>query len=163
VEASRSITSGLPADLTVESGHHQIIAPVIAQDDTTALIESGASLVLDGGITLASGVALTKIGDGELSAAFVSGGSLDVEAGIMRIFANNSATNTLSELTIADGATLVLSSSDLIPAATADAVLSARGSNTLAVPEPSSFSLLIIAGMALPWSRRKSANGRENS
>ena len=98
--------SGSLADLTVLSGHHRIAAPVIAQDDPTAYIASGASLFLEDGITLAAGKTLTKTGEGELSAAFVSGGALNIEAGVTLILPESGAGVTTSTVTVGTDGTL---------------------------------------------------------
>jgi fibronectin-binding autotransporter adhesin len=98
--------TGSPADITVESGHHRIAVPVSALDDTTALIVGGASLSLTEGITLAAGKTLTATGDGELSAAFVSGGMLNIEAGVTRILPDIGTDFTTSSVTVGANGTL---------------------------------------------------------
>ena len=116
-------------------------------------------MALTEGLTLSSGETLTKTGDGELSVGFVLGESLDIEAGIMRLLSDSS----VSEVSIADGATLILGDDGSMGGAmpgmrdrTDDGLQSdLPGSSTTVVPEPSLLALLGVGGITLQWRRRR--------
>jgi len=100
---------GLGAYISVE-GNHQILAPVVLNDDTQIDIYSdsnsqSSSLTLAGGITVAAGNTLQKVDDGKLSIAFIRGGTLDIEQGAVSIIPNDSppGASIVEALTIEDG------------------------------------------------------------
>jgi hypothetical protein len=107
---------GATAEISVKSGQHQIVAPVIVQDNTTAFVDHNSSLSLAQGITVAGGKTLTKSGEGILSSAFIRGGSVSVLGGVMNVVANgtNAATSKLDSLTISPDATLDLTNNDMV-------------------------------------------------
>ncbi len=114
--------NGASSELTVQqNGHHQLLAPVVFQDDAEVNVgnngsrESRTSLAMST-ITIAPGHSLTKWGGGKLSADSVRGGALNLYNGALRMNPNgtSAATSKVEALQFANGATLDLADNDMI-------------------------------------------------
>ncbi len=132
------------AAITVNSGTHEISAPITLASDTTVTVVSATdALTLSSGISGAGG--LTLEGSGAL---FLSGdnnydGDTTVDSGTL--YATNSdALPAGTNLTVGAGGTMIFD-----PTASAALVSAPAGLTITAVPEPSTLALLVTgAGLA---------------
>ena len=117
------------AAIDVLQGTHHFQAPVNLMADTTATVNSGATLVMDNALDL-GGNTLTKMGDGELAIRhdlILGGGTINMQQGIVSGggVINGDVTNNGGVISPGN-----------------------RSASAAVVPEPASTMLLFWAGMA---------------
>jgi hypothetical protein len=117
---------GVSIDIT---GHHEIAAPVVAQELTNIQLEadtdpntglpSNSTLTLTDGITVATNQELQILGPGTLSTAFLHGGSLTIrEGGTLAMIPNGTpaevSTVQFLSIDVSSGSVLDVANNDLI-------------------------------------------------
>ena len=140
--------SGAAAFLTVTSGSHAIMAPLLLADKLDATVAAGSSLTLSGGIGENSpGLSLTENGGGVLilSGTDTYRGGTTIDAGTL-ILTSNSALADGTSLTVGAGGTLIFG-----PVTAAASTFSSAALQVNPVPEPGTLALLVVAIVGFLW------------
>jgi hypothetical protein len=108
--------------INVLSGNHTIAAPVTLAKDTTATIAGASTLALTGNLT-ATGVTLSKQGDGTLQTTNVRATGLNVSGGVVRIAPSGAAggVSRVAQLSVSGNGRLDLTNNKLVVTAAGSA------------------------------------------
>lgn len=105
--------------INVQSGSHTISSHLLLADNTTVNVALGGSTLAMTGQLTAAGKTITKTGGGTATFSAIRGAALDIQAGSVRVptplvAVVGAGTSVLTNLTIATGATLDLTTNALV-------------------------------------------------